>query len=152
MVEEREDCDDNVVQKYSFEGGPLDGCVLQIPEGTFLSDIFIGVPAKMDGDEQDSMSGQLVYQYTNCHTWGIEGTGVVENHMGHVAVRKFSLNAINKVFQGSQKITPENQEWIDGVNAAVERLQHKEQLGFDINNDDESDEEREEDGEGWKNK
>lgn len=100
-------------QKFNFEGGPLDGCVLEVPVDRYLVDIFIGVPAKMDGDEQDLMSGESIHQYTNCHSWSVEGTGVVENYMGHVAVRNVSLEVINKVFSSRTIITPENRQWID---------------------------------------
>ena len=144
--------DDIDVEKYSFEGGPLDGCVLLIPEGTFLSDIFIGLPAKMDGDEQDSMTGQSVHQYTNCHRWGIEGTGVVENYMGHVAVRKFSFKLINKVFSVGKVVSTKFTDWVDEINAEIKRLEKSCDVGFDTDNNDETDEEREQDGEGWKNK
>lgn len=144
--------EESMTQKFRFEGGPLDGCVFEVPGGPFLCDIYIGVPAKMEGDEQDSMSGELIYQYQNCHTWEIDGTDVVENYMGQVSVRKVSLSVINKFFSAGKVQTPENQMWIDDLNKAVEQVQGKEDLGFDANNDDESDEEREEDGEGWKNK
>lgn len=151
MTEECEDGNDDPIQRLSFEGGLLDGCVLTVSGDRFICDIFIGVPAKMQDDNDESMTGEAIHQYTVCNTTRMEGSSIVDHFMGHVAVRKVSLNTINKVFQCSQKITPENQEWIDGVNAAVERFQQKEQAGFDINNDDETDEEREQDGEGWKN-
>jgi hypothetical protein len=150
-MEELEDCNDNLIQRLSFEGGPLDGCVLVVPGDRFICDIFIGVPAKMQGDNDESMTGEAVHQYTVCNTTQMEGSNDVDHYMGHVAVRKVSLSVLNKVFQASQKITPENQEWIDGVNAAVQRLEQKDEIGFDVNNDDETDEEREQDGEGWKN-
>ena len=145
-------CSDGFVQHFIFEGGPLDGCSLKIPDDRFISDVFIGVPVQMRGDDESSSTGESVHQYTNCNSWQLEGSKDVTHYMGHVAVRNVALSVINKVFQGSQKVTPENQQWIDDLNKALERVEEKETLSFDANNDDESDEEREEDGEGWKNK
>ena len=141
-------CENCLVQHMNFEGGPLDGCSLKIPGSQFALDLLVGVPAKMEGDSEAAWTGQTLHRYTCCNSTRLEGSKDVENYMGHVGTAKVSLEQMNEMFQ--VVLSEENKQWVADIEQIVERKIEAEERGFDINNDDETDEEREEDGEGWK--
>lgn len=140
------ECEEHFVQYLTFEGGPLDGCHLEVPGNQFIVDVFIGLPAKMDGDEKDSMTGEHLHQYAVCNTTRVEGSTAVEHFMGHIASRKVPFKVINKVFVDSRVNPEERAKWLAEIDALCSDSKAEEEQIHDDDDDDEDD------GEEWKQK
>lgn len=72
-----------------FDGGPLDGQTMTLPEESLVGEVLICIPAKAEGD--DKWTDQIVHHYSLCHTWMVKGQDCQAHFMGHMsAVRKLS--------------------------------------------------------------
>ncbi len=136
-----EECGCNQTQVYLFEGGPLDGCKLEAPESVVLADIIVGTLAGDDGNKETAHRYSFINQWT--------ANGVVYSYMGHITQRSVTMAAMNAVFSVPKREPLDVSElpppsFNPSPNSDVSR-------GFDMGNLDETDEEREQDGEGWKN-
>jgi hypothetical protein len=74
----------------TFEGGPLDGAVLSWEGELFLSEITVGVPAKMPGDT-DRWTGQAIYQYVVTHSSQVDGQKDVSHFMAYLTSKRERL-------------------------------------------------------------
>ena len=78
-----------------FEGGPLDGAILSLPDEVWIGEILICVPSKMPGDGE-CWTGEKIYRYVCYSSTEFEGQPHVSHYLGFAGSPVRSVEALEK--------------------------------------------------------
>jgi hypothetical protein len=88
-----------------FDGGPLDGQTITLPQESLVGEVLICIPAKAEGDG-DIWTDQILHRYSLCHSSMVEGQDCRADFMGHTSAVRKTISAMHAFLNPSAPSPP----------------------------------------------